>query len=182
VYRCIRYHRTMVPAALVPLRTRVNGLDHELRVPPERTLLAVLRDDLGLIGTKEGCAVGVCGVCSVLIDGELQTACLYPAVHVDGRAVTTIEGVAGAGGELSAVQRAFIEHGGFQCGICTPGQVMAATALLAEHPSPDEEIVVEWLTGHLCRCTGYYGIVAAVLAASGAAAEPELRPPLQSAS
>jgi len=169
----------MDPIDLVPIRLTVNGREHQLEVAPERTLLAVLRDDLGLTGTKEGCAVGVCGICSVLVDGELQTACLYPAVHADGRAVTSIEGVAGPGGGLSAVQQAFIDHGGFQCGICTPGQVMAATALLSAHPQLDEATVVEWLTGHLCRCTGYYGIVASVLAASGATPESASRPPIE---
>lgn len=168
----------MDPIDLVPIRLTVNGREHRLEVAADRTLLAVLRDDLALTGTKEGCAVGVCGICSVMVDGELQTACLYPAVHADGRAVTSIEGVAGPDGELSAVQQAFIDHGGFQCGICTPGQVMAATALLAVDPAPDEATVVEWLTGHLCRCTGYYGIVASVLAASGAAPTQAFRPPI----
>jgi aerobic-type carbon monoxide dehydrogenase small subunit (CoxS/CutS family) len=171
----------MVPVDVVPIRLTVNGREHHLEVAPERTLLAVLRDDLALTGTKEGCAVGVCGICSVLVDGDLQTACLYPAVHADGRAVTSIEGLEGPAGELSAVQQAFIDHGGFQCGICTPGQVMAATALLAVDPRPDEATVVEWLTGHLCRCTGYYGIVASVLAAAGAAPPLAIRPPIETA-
>jgi carbon-monoxide dehydrogenase small subunit len=151
----------------VRIDVAVNGRALTLEVEPDRILLDVLRDDLGLTGTKEGCSVGVCGLCSVLVDGRLMTACILPAVKADGRSVTTIEGIAGPDGGLSPVQEAFIRHGGLQCGICTPGQVVAATALLAEDPQPDEARVREWLTGNLCRCTGYYGIVEAVLAASG---------------
>ena len=152
----------------VPIHVTVNGTAHELAVPPDRLLLDVLREDLALTGTKEGCSVGVCGLCSVIVDGTLLTACLLPAVKVDGRSVTTIEGIAAPDGTLSPVQDAFIQNGGFQCGICTPGQVVAATALLAEQPDPTEAEAREWMTGNLCRCTGYYGIVEAVLAASRA--------------
>lgn len=154
-------------AAGVVVDVEVNGQRRVVTVAPQRVLLDVLRDDLGLTGTKEGCSVGVCGLCSVLVDGTLMTACLLPAVKVDGRSVVTIEGLAAPDGTLSAVQAAFIAHGGFQCGICTAGQVVAATALLAEDPHPSEHEVREWMTGNLCRCTGYYGIVEAVLAASG---------------
>jgi carbon-monoxide dehydrogenase small subunit len=152
----------------VDLRLTVNGRSFDASVPANRLLLDFLREDLGLTGTKEGCSVGVCGACSVLVDGRLMSACLVPVVLVDGRDVTTIEGIAPDDGGLSPVQTAFIEHGGFQCGICTPGQVVAATALLAEEPRPDASQVREWMTGNLCRCTGYEGIVDAVLAASEA--------------
>ena len=174
----------------VRIRFAVNGEPVDVAAAPDRVLLQVLRDDLELSGTKEGCLVGVCGLCTVLVDGAAMTACLLPAVKVDGRSVTTIEGVAAADGSLSPLQTAFIERGGFQCGICTPGQIMAATALLAEHPHPTEDEVREWMTGNLCRCTGYYGIVDAVLAAAGAEAgdaadgastppHPSIRPPIE---
>jgi aerobic carbon-monoxide dehydrogenase small subunit len=150
------------------LRTEINGREVELRIPAHRLLVEVLREDLELTGTKVGCAVGICGACSVLVDGELMSACLVPAVAVAGRSVTTIEGIAPGDDRLTPVQEAFLRHGGFQCGICTPGQVVAATALLKESPHPDEDEVREWMTGNLCRCTGYYGIVASVLAAADA--------------
>jgi carbon-monoxide dehydrogenase small subunit len=161
----------MSPAAddAVAIRFTVNGEPQERSVPPDRVLIDLLRDDLGLTGTKEGCSVGVCGVCSVLVDGALMTACLLPAVKIAGRSVTTIEGIADPDGALSPVQRAFIRHGGFQCGICTPGQVVAATALLAEQPHPTEAQVRDWMTGNLCRCTGYYGIVQSIAAAAAMA-------------
>ena len=130
----------------------------------DRRLIDVLRDDLGLTGTKEGCSVGVCGACSVLVDGELLSACLMPAVFVDARAVTTVEGLA-SGDSLSPLQEAFIREGGFQCGICTPGQLVAATALLAEYRRPTDDEIREWMLGNLCRCTGYHGITRAIRAA-----------------
>lgn len=169
---------TSEPTEQVPIRTTVNGRAYEATVPADGLLVAFLRDQLGLTGTKEACSVGVCGVCSVLVNGEVLSACLVPAVRVDGSDVTTIEGIADSDGKLSGLQDAFIDHGGFQCGICTPGQVVSATALLAEHQSPDEAEVREWMTGNLCRCTGYYGILAAVLAASGAGPEVQIRPPI----
>ncbi len=129
----------------------------------DRRLIDVLRDDLRLTGTKEGCSIGVCGACSVLVGGELLSACLMPAVFVDGRAVTTVEGLAN-GEELSPLQDAFIREGGFQCGICTPGQLIAATALLAERRRPTDDEVREWMMGNLCRCTGYHGIARAIRA------------------
>jgi aerobic carbon-monoxide dehydrogenase small subunit len=132
-------------------------------VRADRRLLDVLREDLGLTGTKEGCAVGVCGACSVLVDRELVSACLLPAVFADGSAVTTVEGLA-EDGDLSPLQEAFIREGGFQCGICTPGQLVAATALLAEHRRPTEDQIREWMMGNLCRCTGYHGISRAIRA------------------
>ena len=163
----------------VRVRVAVNGRTREVAVTPERVLLDVLREDLGLTGTKEGCSIGVCGSCSVLVDGALVSACLVPAVKVDGRTVTTIEGIAGPDGTLSALQEAFIRHGGFQCGICTPGQVVAATALLAANSTPSEDEVREWMTGNLCRCTGYYGIVQAILAAAGSDGALRMRPPVE---
>jgi carbon-monoxide dehydrogenase small subunit len=149
-----------------PLKITVNGEVRELDTAPARPLLDVLREDLGLTGSKEGCGVGVCGACSVLVDGRLMSSCLVPAGMVDGREVTTVEGLAGEDGELTPVQRAFLECGGFQCGICTSGQVVAATALLEECPSPTPEQVRDWMMGNLCRCTGYYSIVSAVLRAA----------------
>jgi carbon-monoxide dehydrogenase small subunit len=164
------------PLEWLEIRFTVNGEPRELTVSPDRLLVDVLRNELGLTGTKEGCSVGVCGVCSVLVDGEVVSACLWPAVRIHGEAVVTVEGLAAPDGTLSAVQDAFIRHGGIQCGICTPGQVVTATALLAEHPQPDERTVREWMTGNLCRCTGYYGIVASVLAAAGLASTDAFRP------
>ena len=124
----------------------------------------MLRDDLGATGTKEGCSIGVCGSCSVLVGGELLSACLLPAVFVDGREVKTVEGLAN-GNDLSSLQDAFIREGGFQCGICTPGQLIAATALLAQNSRPSDDEIREWMMGNLCRCTGYHGITRAIKAA-----------------
>jgi carbon-monoxide dehydrogenase small subunit len=152
------------------IRFRINGELRELSVPAHRLLAELLRDDLGLTGTKVGCGVGVCGACSVLVDDRLLSACLLPAVYVDGCAVQTIEGLAPADGQLAPLQEAFIRRGGLQCGICTPGQLLAATALLRENPEPTPEEVRVWMTGNLCRCTGYYKIVEAILAAAGDAA------------
>ncbi len=146
----------------------VNGQPHTVTIPANRLLLHLLREDLGLTGTKEGCSVGVCGACSVMVDGVLLSACLLPAVLVDGADITTVEGLAAQGEQLSPLQEAFIRHGGFQCGICTPGQLIAATALLDENPRPTEAQVRAWMMGNLCRCTGYYQIVDSVLAAAAA--------------
>ncbi len=148
-------------------------------MPSERRLIDLLRDDLRVTGTKEGCSVGVCGACSVLINGQLMSACLLPAVVVDGAAVITIEGLTTDGEEhLTPLQDAFIRHGGFQCGICTPGQIIAATALLNEIPRPTAEQVREWMMGNLCRCTGYYKIVESILAAAEQGAAPVPREPV----
>ena len=133
----------------------------------ERLLIDFLRDDIGLTGTKEGCSIGVCGACSVQLDGEVVSACLMPAVFVNGRAVVTVEGLA-KGKQLSKLQQAFIEHGGFQCGICTPGQLVTADALLRAHPRPSYAEAREWMMGNLCRCTGYEGILRAIQAAATA--------------
>lgn len=142
----------------------VNGVPCRVTVPADRMLVDVLRDDLGLTGTKEACGIGVCGVCTVFLDDEMVSSCLVFAVQADGRTVTTIEGL-GDPDNLSPLQSAFIAHGGFQCGICTPGQIVAATALLREHPAPSDEQIQEWMTGNLCRCTGYYQILRAIRAA-----------------
>jgi carbon-monoxide dehydrogenase small subunit len=117
-----------------------------------------LRYDLGLTGTKETCSVGVCGACTVMLDGKMVSSCLVLAVRVDGATIDTIEGVAN-GDQLHPVQQAFIDNGGFQCGACTPGQIMAAKSLLEENPHPSEEDIKKWMMGNLCRCTGYYQII-----------------------
>src|SRR5919199_4211962 len=158
----------MTTASEHPVRFELNGEPRELSVRANTRLIDLLRDGLGLTGTKEACSVGVCGACSVLVDGDLLSACLLPAAYVDGARVTTIEGLAPDDEHLSPVQDAFIRHGGFQCGICTPGQIIAATALLAEHPKPTVDQVRQWMAGNLCRCTGYYKIVESILAAAEA--------------
>jgi carbon-monoxide dehydrogenase small subunit len=145
---------------------QLNGETREVSVPAHRRLIDLLREDLELTGTKEGCSVGVCGACTVLVNGDTVSACLMPAVFVDGTSVSTIEGLAPDGVTLTPLQDAFIRHGGFQCGICTPGQIMAATALLADNPRPTTEEVKRWMMGNLCRCTGYYKIVESILAAA----------------
>jgi len=149
------------------IRIELNGTTRELAVEADRLLLDVLRGELGLTGTKEGCRIGICGVCTVLVDGRPMSSCLYPAVLADGAAVRTIEGIA-RDGELTPLQRAFIEQGGFQCGICTPGQIVSATALLEAHPRPTDDDIRQWMLGNLCRCTGYFGIVRAIRSSRGA--------------
>lgn len=139
---------------------RVNGEDREVLVPVHKTLLEVLREDLGLTGTKHGCELGECGACTVLIDGEPALACLVLPVEIGGREITTIERV--ADGHLHPVQQAFVETGAMQCGYCTAGMVLAAKALLDRNPSPTREEIMENLAGNLCRCTGYQRIVDAV--------------------
>jgi carbon-monoxide dehydrogenase small subunit len=149
--------------ARIPMR--VNGTDRAPCVHPMRRLLDVLREDLELTGTKEGCGEGECGACAVLIDGRLVDSCLVPVVQVRGREITTIEGVA-TGETLAALQRAFIEQGGAQCGICTPGMILATHALLQKHPQPSLAQIQEGLAGNLCRCTGYMRIFEAARAAA----------------
>jgi len=143
------------------IRFSLNGHARELEVDAARRLIDVLRDDCGLTGTKEGCSVGVCGACSVLLNGAVVSACLLPAPYVDGASVITIEGLA-QGGALTPLQEAFITEGGFQCGICTPGQIITATALLTAHPKPTDAEISDWMMGSLCRCTGYHGITRAI--------------------
>jgi carbon-monoxide dehydrogenase small subunit len=154
------------------LRFTLNGTLRELRVPAHRRLIDLLRDEFALTGTKEGCSVGVCGACSVLVDDQVMSACLLPAAYVDGAGVTTIEGLAPDDKHLTPLQDAFIRKGGFQCGICTPGQIIAATALLAEHPHPSADQVRAWMMGNLCRCTGYYKIVESILTAADMGTSP----------
>ena len=148
-----------------PVSLTVNGVKRDLEVPANRLLVDLLRYDLGLTGTKESCSVGVCGACSILVDGQLLSACLALAVRYDGAHITTIEGLA-EGERLHPIQQAFVDYGGFQCGICTPGQIIAAKALLDENPSPTTAEVREWMAGNLCRCTGYYKIIESIEAAA----------------
>ena len=147
--------------------TTINGDPVEFLCEPRQSLLEVLRDTLHLTGTKEGCNNGNCGACNVLLDGVLVNSCLVLAVEVDGQRVETIEGMA-AGGQLHPLQQKFLEHAALQCGICTPGFLLAAKALLDHNPDPGEEEVRYWLAGNLCRCTGYDKIVRAVLDAADA--------------
>lgn len=152
----------------IDLQLLVDGAPRTVQVAADRLLIDVLRSDLGLTGTKEGCGVGVCGACSVIVDGKLLSSCILLAVSADGATITTVEGLGAPDGSLSEVQEAFLQFGGFQCGICTPGQLVAATALLEHDPDPSESMVRQWLTGNLCRCTGYRGIVEAVMRAAEA--------------
>lgn len=142
------------------LNCRVNGHAVTVAVPPARRLLTVLREDLGLTGTKRSCELGRCGSCMVLIDGRPVNSCLTMAYQCEGAVITTIEGLSAGG--LHPVQQAFLEEGGFQCGYCTPGMVISVVAMLAENPKPAPEDVEEALSGNLCRCTGYGGILRAV--------------------
>ena len=141
----------------------VNGVDYEIEVEPSRLLLHALREEIGLTGTKEGCGIGVCGACSVIVDGRLTSSCLTLAIANHGKSVTTVEGLV-RDGVLHPLQQAFIKQGGSQCGFCTPGQIMAAKALLDTNPNPSEEEAREWMSGNLCRCTGYYKILESVMA------------------
>jgi carbon-monoxide dehydrogenase small subunit len=147
------------------LTLKVNGETQEVQVPARRLLADLLRDDLLLTGTKRGCETGVCGACSVMLDGRVVKSCLMLAVQARGCEVTTVEGLAPRG-ELGPVQQCFADKGGLQCGYCTPGFLMAATALLADNANPTEADVREALDGNLCRCTGYAGIVDSILAAA----------------
>jgi carbon-monoxide dehydrogenase small subunit len=165
--------------AIFPLMKRqvifnVNGEEHAVEFESNRLLLQVLRENLGLTGTKEGCSIGVCGACSVIVDGRLVSSCLTLAASCAGKKIETIEGLA-KDGQLHPLQQAFIEYGGFQCGICTPGQIMAAKALLDENPRPSEEEVREWMSGNLCRCTGYYKILESVMAVVNGKTDPDYK-------
>jgi len=149
----------------VAVTARINGEGVTFTCEPRQSLLDVLRDELGLTGTKLGCGNGNCGACNVIVDGALVNACLVLAVEVEGKAVTTIEGIAPADG-LHVLQQKFLEHAALQCGICTPGFIVSAKALLDRYPDPTESQVRRWLAGNLCRCTGYDKIVRAVLDAA----------------
>ena len=145
-----------------PMRFTINGEIYEDEIDVRRTLLEVLRENFGLTGTKKGCNEGECGTCTVLLDGKPVTSCLVLAVEAQGKRIETVEGL-GQNGELHHLQQAFIEHGAFQCGFCTPGVLMAAKGLLNENPKPSEEEVRKAIAGNLCRCTGYNKYVEAIL-------------------
>ncbi|WP_338664554.1 (2Fe-2S)-binding protein [Pararoseomonas sp. SCSIO 73927] len=149
----------------IAIEVTVNGQPHRMEVPARRLLADFIRDDLFLTGTKRGCETGVCGACSVLLDGEVVKSCLSLAAQADGHEITTVEGLC-VDGVLHPLQEAFAEHGGFQCGYCTPGFLMAAIAILNEVPDPTEAEVRAGLGGNLCRCTGYVGIVESIMAAA----------------
>lgn len=148
------------------LALKVNGDTHEVLISPNMTLLEVLRDKLGLMGTKRGCDLGACGACTVLVDGEAYLSCIMLAMDAAGREVTTIEGLSG-NGQLHPIQKSFVDVGGLQCGFCTPGIVMTAKAILDEEPKPTEESIKKKMAGNLCRCTGYKKVVEAVMDAAG---------------
>ena len=143
----------------------VNSKLYQLSVPPWRTLLEVIREDLGLSGTKEGCGLGECGACTVIMEGRAVNSCLVLAAEADGKQITTIEGLAD-GDKLHPLQQAFVDHGGLQCGFCTPGMIMSAKALLDENPTPSEEEIKRGIAGNLCRCTGYTKIIESIKAAA----------------
>ena len=148
-----------------PVTLQVNETGYAVEIEADRTLLSVLRGELGLTGSKEGCDDSECGACMVLVDGQPVNSCSYLALQADGRQVTTVEGLA-AGTTLHPLQQAFLDHGGVQCGFCTPGMLISATALLAANPDPTDDEIRAGLSGNLCRCTGYVGIVAAVRSAA----------------
>ena len=141
---------------------KVNGADHEVFVEPRETLLQVLREKLGLTGTKQGCDLGDCGACTVVVEGQPALACLTLAIEMEGKEILTIEGLS-SNGKLNPLQQAFMDEGAVQCGYCTPGMIMSATALLNHNPHPTEEEVRRSLAGNLCRCTGYSKIIKAVI-------------------
>ena len=143
----------------------VNGESYKVAVHPQCTLLEVLREELMLTGSKEGCGMGACGACTVLVDGEAILACLTLALSVEGKDIRTVEGLA-EGQELAPLQKSFVEKAASQCGFCTPGMLMSSTALLSKNPHPDENEIRKALSGNLCRCTGYAKIVEAIKAAS----------------
>lgn len=144
----------------------VNGEPVQVEIEPHLTLLQVLRDKLELTGTKEGCGMGECGACTVLLNGKTVNSCIFPALEVEGRKVTTVEGLIDPQGNLHPIQKAFIEQGAVQCGFCTPGMVLSAKALLDENPKPSEEEIRHGIAGNLCRCTGYLQIIQAIKAVS----------------
>jgi carbon-monoxide dehydrogenase small subunit len=150
----------------------VNGESVSLAVDPNDMLLDVLRDQLELTGAKEGCGMGECGACTVIMNGHTVNTCIMPALEAEGAEIITIEGLIQEDGSLSPIQQAFVENGAVQCGFCTPGMVMSAQALLMENPNPDEDDIRRSLAGNICRCTGYNQIITAVQAAAKAGKEP----------
>jgi len=148
-----------------PVSLTINGDQYDLLIEPRKTLLAVLRETIGLTGTKEGCSTGDCGACTVIVDGKSVTSCMMLAVSANGKSIATIEGIS-RDGHLHPIQRAFIEKGGYQCGFCTPGFIMASKAFLDENPNPPEAALRHALGGNICRCTGYTKIIEAVMSAA----------------
>src|SRR2546423_7496964 len=160
----------------ITIATTINGEQQELTVRPNQTLLECLRDDLSLRGSVEGCGVGVCGSCTVLVEGRPVSSCLMLATNIEDKQVTTIEGLA-VGDELDPVQQAFLEHQAFQCGYCTPGMIMATKALLSSNPQPTEDEIRDYLSGNICRCGTYAEVMAAVKSASEKLATNLTSPP-----
>lgn len=146
---------------MLSIRLTVNGTLHTVGIDPAETLLHVLREKLGLTGTKEGCGEGDCGACTILVDGKSVNSCIFPAIQADGCEILTVEGVE-SDPKLAAIQKAFVDHGAVQCGFCSPGMIMATCALLDENPTPTEAEIRRGLSGNLCRCTGYQAMVDAV--------------------
>ncbi|MFW6114802.1 MAG: (2Fe-2S)-binding protein [Thermodesulfobacteriota bacterium] len=144
------------------IRFTLNGCEVSAEVESNKMLLDLLRDYFQLTGAKDGCGKGECGACTVLVDGLSILSCLYPAFEVEGKSVTTIEGLVGEGNELHPIQKAFVEHGGIQCGFCTPGMIMSAKALLDENPDPTDQEIKRGISGNLCRCTGYVQIITSI--------------------
>jgi carbon-monoxide dehydrogenase small subunit len=153
-----------------PIKFVINGQSCEVQVKPWRTLLEMIREDLNLTGTKEGCGHGECGSCTVIMGGETVNSCLVPALEADGQEIVTIEGLSEAG-NLHPIQEAFVEHSGMQCGFCTPGMVISAKALLDRNPDPSEKQIRDAIAGNFCRCTGYTKIVESISAAARALRE-----------
>lgn len=156
----------------------VNGTSHEVEVAAEQTLLDVLRHELKLFGARLGCGIGMCGACTVLVDGKPISGCLMLAVQAQGREITTVEGLA-RGGALHPVQEAYLDHFAFQCAYCTPGFILSTIALLQENPHPDDDAIRHYLSGNLCRCGSYVNILEAVRASAHAASEADSRPARQ---
>ena len=162
-------------AQIIPLSFTVNGRAYEIEVEPHELLLDVIRDRLGLTGAKRSCDVEVCGACTLLVDGRPVSSCTLPAFEARGKQVQTIEGLA-ENGKLHPLQDSFIEHGGFQCGFCTPGMILAAKVLLEENPDPSEDEIKHFMHGNLCRCTGYKKIIESILAAAKKMRSPSAAP------
>ena len=160
---------------LLPVSLSVNGDSYDIAIPPWRTLLEVLRENLGLTGTKKSCLEGQCGACTVLVDGNPVNSCLLLAVEAQGKEITTIEGLA-RGRALHPLQKAFAERGAIQCGFCSPGMTLAAKALLDRNPNPCEDDIRRAISGHLCRCTGYFQIIDAIRAAAAEMAGKDAQP------